>query len=36
MSAPRKVQINQLLEIQSSESEASTLEDNFTFIEAII
>ena len=34
MSAPRKVQINQLVKIQSKESEANTLEVNFTFMEA--
>ena len=34
MSAPSKVQINQLVKIQPKESVANTLEVNFTFIEA--
>jgi len=34
MSAPRKVQINQLVKIQPKESVANTLEVNFTFMEA--
>ncbi len=33
MSAPSKVQINQLVQIQPKESEANTLEANFTFME---
>ena len=34
MSAPSKVQINQLVKIQPKESVADTLEVNFTFMEA--
>ena len=34
MSAPSKAQINQLVKIQPRESEANTLEVNFTFMEA--
>jgi hypothetical protein len=34
MSAPRKVQINQLVKIQPRESVANTLEVNLTFMEA--
>jgi len=34
MSAPSKVQINQLVKIQPKESVANTLEENLTFMEA--